>query len=138
LSRYTQKQVGIALGVPALLDVLDDKHYEGLRGRTLEAVGRLFADNVRMYVYPRWDQTSGQLITTDNVQVPEQVRHLYKYLLENRYVVPIERTNPACRAIDSDQVLKQIQAGDSGWDSQVPPAVAEEIKQKRLFGWTPR
>jgi hypothetical protein len=137
-SRYTQKKIGIALGVPALLDILDDSHYEGLRGRTLEAVGRLFADNVRMYVYPRWDRATGQLITAETVEVPSRVRHLYKYLLENRYIVPIERTNPECRGIDSDQVLRQIQTGESSWDCQVPPEVAEEIKLKRLFGWTPR
>jgi hypothetical protein len=137
-SHYTQKKVGIALGVPALLDILDDTHYEGLRGGTLEAIGRLFADNVRIYVYPRWDQASGQLITAETVEVPSRVRHLYKHLLENRYVVPIERTNPAFRAIDSNQVLRQIQSGESGWDSLVPPAVAQEIKLKRLFGWTPR
>jgi hypothetical protein len=120
------------------LDILDDKHYEGLCGGTLEAVGRLFADNVRMYVYPRWDEATGQMITAENVQVPNRVRHLYQHLLENRYIVPIERTNPEYRAIDSDQVLRQIQAGDRSWDSQVPAEVAEEIKQKRLFGWTPR
>jgi hypothetical protein len=137
-SRYTQKKIGIALGVPALLDILDDKHYEGLRAGTLEAVGRLFADNVRMYVYPRWDQASGQMITAENVEVPRRVRHLYRHLLENRCIVPIEQTNPDCRGIDSDQVLRQIQAGDCSWDGQVPPEVAEEIKQKRLFGWTPR
>ncbi len=137
-SRYTQKKVGIALGVPALLDILDDTHYEGLRGGTLEAVGRLFADNVRIYVYPRWDQATGQLITAETVEVPARVRHLYQHLLENQYIVPIERTNPAFRAIDSDGVLRQIQAGETGWDSQVPPAVAQEIKLKRLFGWTPR
>jgi hypothetical protein len=137
-SRYTQKKVGIALGVPALLDILDDTHYQGLRAGTLEGVGRLFADNVRMYVYPRWDQASGQMVTAENVEVPKRVRHLYRHLLENRCIVPIERTNPDCRGIDSDQVLRQIQAGDSSWDRQVPPEVAEEIKQKRLFGWTPR
>lgn len=136
--RYTQKKVGIALGVPALLDILDDKHYEGLRGGTLEAIGRLFADNVRMYVYPRWDEAAGRLITAETVEVPKRVRHLYEHLLENRYVVPIERTNVAYRGIDSDQVLRQIQSGGSDWCSQVPPGVAEEIQQKHLFGWTPR
>ena len=120
-SRYTQKKVGIALGVPALLDILDDTHYEGLRGGTLEAVGRLFADNVRMYVYPRRDHDTQQLITAETVQVPSRVRHLYQHLLENRYIVPIVGANPACRGIDSDQVLRQIQAGDAGWFSQVPP-----------------
>jgi hypothetical protein len=136
-SRYTQKKVGIALGVPALLDILDDKHYEGLRGGTLEAIGRLLADNVRMYVYPRWDQATGEWITAETVEVPHRVRHLYKHLLENRYVVPIENADPACRGIISDEVLRQIQIGDPSWISQVPPAVADEIRQKRLFGWTP-
>jgi hypothetical protein len=136
-SRYTQKQIGIALGVPALLDILDDKHYEGLRGGTLEAIGRLFGCNVRMYVYPRWDQASGQLVTAETVQVPSHVRHLYQHLLENRLVVPIVETNPDYRGIDSDQVLRKIQTGESGWDCLVPPAVAQEIKDKRLFGWTP-
>jgi len=137
-SRCTQKKIGIALGVPALLDVLDDKHYEGLRGGTLEAVGRLFADNVRMYVYPQWNQATGQLITAETVEVPTRVRHLYQHLLENRYIVPIHHTNADCRGIESDDVLRQIQAGNPTWIRQVPPAVAEEIQQKRLFGWTPR
>jgi len=137
-SRCTHKKIGIALGVPALLDVLDDKHYEGLRGGTLEAVGRLFADNVRMYVYPQWNQATGQLITAETVEVPARVRHLYKHLLENQYVVPIHHTNADCRGIESDDVLRQIQAGNPNWIRQVPPAVAEEIQQKHLFGWTPR
>ena len=59
LARYTQKKIGIALGVPALHHILDDRHYEELAGRTLESVGRLFARNVRMYLYPRWDPATG-------------------------------------------------------------------------------
>ena len=125
------------MGWASFLDILDDKHYEGLRGGTLEAIGRLFGGNVRMYVYPRWDRASGQLVTAETVEVPPQVRHLYRHLLENRLVVPIAETNPAYRGIDSDQVLRQIQTGESGWDCHVPPAVAQEIKDKRLFGWTP-
>jgi hypothetical protein len=137
-SRYTQKEVGIALGVPGLLDLLNDKYYEGLRGGTLEAMGRLFGSNVRMYVYPRWDRDCNQLITAETLPVPPHLRHLYQHLLENRFIVPITGTNAECRAIDSDEVLRQIQAGETGWVDKVPPAVAKEIKDKRLFGWTPR
>ncbi len=138
LARYTQKKIGIALGVPALTGILDDRHYEELPGRTLESVGRLFARNVRMYLYPRWDPASGTLITAETVQVPAQFRHLYTHVLENGYVVPIRQTNPEYRSIDSDDVLRLIQSGDSSWVQMVPPAVAATIKQKQLFGWKTR
>ena len=69
LSRYTQKKIGIALGVPSLHQILDDRHYEELAGRTLESVGRLFARNVRMYLYPRWDPVTGTLTTAETVRV---------------------------------------------------------------------
>ena len=135
LGRYTQKKIGIALGVPALTGILDDQHYEELPGRALESVGRLFARNVRMYLYPRWDAAAGKLITAETVQVPTQFRHLYAHVLENGYVVPIGRTNPEYHSIDSDEVLRLIQSGDPSWDKMVPPAVAAAIKQKGLFGW---
>jgi hypothetical protein len=135
LGRYTQKKIGIALGVPALTGILDDQHYEELPGRALESVGRLFARNVRMYLYPRWDAAAGKLITAETVQVPAQFRHLYAHVLENGYVAPIARTNPEYHSIDSDEVLRLIQSGDSSWDKMVPPAVAAAIKQKGLFGW---
>jgi hypothetical protein len=138
LSRYTQKKIGIGLGVPALTGILDDRHYEELPGRTLESVGRLFARNVRMYLYPRWDPISGTLTTAETIQVPTQFRHLYSHVLENGYVVPIRKNNPEYQSIDSDEVLRLIQLGDSAWDKMVPPEVAAAIKQKHLFGWKTR
>jgi hypothetical protein len=135
LARYTQKKIGIALGVPSLHQILDDRHYEELAGRTLESVGRLFARNVRMYLYPRWDPVTGTVTTAENVRVANQFRHLYAHVLENGYVVPIRGANPEFQTIDSDEVLRLIQSGDSSWDQMVPPEVAAEIKQKQLFGW---
>jgi hypothetical protein len=138
LARYTQKKIGIALGVPALTGFFDDKHYEDLPGRTLESVGRLFARNVRIYLYPRWDPATGTLTTAETVQVLPQFRHLYAHVLDNGYVVPIRHSNPEYRSIDSDEVLRLIQAGDPSWDRMVPAAVAATIKQKQLFGWRAR
>jgi hypothetical protein len=138
LARYTQKKIGIALGVPALTGFFDDKHYEDLPGRTLESVGRLFARNVRIYLYPRWDPATGTLTTAETVQVPTQFRHLYAHVLDNGYVVPIRHSNPEYRSIDSDEVLRLIQSGDPSWDRMVPAAVAATIKQKQLFGWRAR
>ncbi len=135
LARYTQKKIGIALGVPALTGLLDDRHYEDLPGRTLESVGRLFARNVRIYVYPRWDQATNSLITAETLKAPHEFRHLYSHVLDNGYIVPIRQSNPEYRFIDSDDVLRRIQTGDPSWTTMVPAAVATTIKQKQLFGW---
>jgi hypothetical protein len=136
LNQYTRKNIGIAVGVPALNSILDEKHYEDLAGGALEAVGRLFARNVRMYVYPRFDAASGETVSAETLTVATRLRHLYTHLLENRHLVSIEACNPDFRAIDSDQVLRQIQAGDPAWEQSVPPPVAELIQQRHLFGWS--
>jgi hypothetical protein len=135
MSRYTQKKIGIALGVPALAGLLDDRHYEDLAGRTLESVGRLFARNVRIYVYPRWDEATRSFVTAETLNIPPEFRHLYAHVLDNGYVVPLRHCNAEYKSMDSDDVLQRIQSGDPTWTSMVPAAVAATIKQKQLFGW---
>ena len=137
LSRYTRKTIAIALGMPALNGIMDDQHYPELRGGTLEAVGRLFARNVRMYLYPHWDAATNTLVTAETVQVPPQFRHLHAHLRAGGYIFPIERANPEFQAIDSDEVLRLIEGHDPAWERMVPPAVAALIKEKHLFGWKP-
>lgn len=50
--RYTQKMIGLAVGINHLLAIFDERYYEDLEGGILEACGRLFKDNVKLYVYP--------------------------------------------------------------------------------------
>jgi hypothetical protein len=135
LSHYTQQPIGIALGVPALQRVLDPRHYEELPGRTLEAVGRLFAHHVRVYLYPYRDPATGDLITAETLRVAPPLRHLYAHLLENRHVEPIRQYTAEYLPIDTDDVLQRIQSGDSSWERMVPPAIVEIIRCRGLFGW---
>ena len=135
LSRYTQRPIGLASGVPALGNVMDEKHYHDLSGRTLEAVGRLFTRNVRAYLYPYQDPASGALVTAETLQVAPNLRHLYAHLLQNRHVEPIRGYDPRHLSIDGDQVLHQMQSGDPAWEACVPPTVVETIKRDGLFGW---
>lgn len=137
LSRYTQRPIAFALGVSALRAIMTSEHYGDLAGSALEAVGRLFAQHVRVYLYPSRDPASGALITAATVPIDPALRHLYAHLLEHRNVVPLESYDEACLAIDPEVVLQQIEAGDSAWEACVPPAAALAIKRGRLFGWKP-
>ena len=138
LSRYTQKKIGIALGVPALGHLMDEKHYEGLSGGGLEAIGRLFAQHVRLYVYPYLDPKTKQLVTAETFQVEPRWRHLYEFLRENGYIEPVRNFTENYLSIDGEQVLRQIQAGEPAWENAVPPKVAGIIKEEQLFGWKAR
>lgn len=135
LSRHTCEPIGIALGVPALTRVLDPRHYEDLPGRTLEAVGRLFAHNVRVYLYPFLDPGSGTLVTAETLRVSPALEHLYAHLLQNGHVQPIRDYTAEYLPIQTSDVLQRIRRGDPDWQRMVPPAVVDVIKNRGLFGW---
>ncbi|MCA9283620.1 MAG: hypothetical protein KDA22_00280 [Phycisphaerales bacterium] len=134
LARCTDQPIGIALGVPALAAIFDERYYDTLPGRLLEAAGRLFRHNVRLYLYPRLDRATGAVVTADTLRVPSNIQHLYAHLRQNRYVVPIESFDRTCLGIDPDDVLRLIAAGDPRWEQQVPPEIADTIRNEHLFG----
>ncbi|MGN6553965.1 MAG: TonB-dependent receptor [Verrucomicrobiota bacterium] len=137
LSRYTQKPIGLPLGLVRLRDVLDEKFYTGLSGGILESLGQMFRKGVKLYVYPSLDR-NGKLWTVENMEVAPHLRHLYAYLVDNHFVESIGNYDPAFLQVYSGDVLKQIQAGDAEWEKHVPPQPAGVIKAKGLFGWRKR
>jgi hypothetical protein len=138
LSRYTQKMIGIALGIPSIRDIADDKYYPDLQGGMLESVGRLFKQNVTLYVYPSLDPSSGNVVTIEQLEIEPRARHLLAYLIENHRLVPIRKYNPEYLPIISSEVLRGIQSGDVSWENLVPASIVGAIKRDRLFGWQPQ
>ncbi len=145
--RYTQEPIGVVLGINTLLGVLDEKYYENLPGGILESIGRLFREAVRLYVYPMHRDAlaaycdlpppadgAGAIYTAANLQVAPHLRHLYAHLLENRHVVGVTNYDPVALAIPSRDILRRIQTADPSWNLLVPPAAAELIRARRLFG----
>ncbi|MEX1045633.1 MAG: TonB-dependent receptor [Chthoniobacterales bacterium] len=133
LALYTKEAIGLALGVPALEQIFLEKYYTGLEGGILEGLGRLFKKNVRIYAYPR-QASDGAIITADNFRVEPQLRHLYAYLRENDFIVPVTDYREEILGIKSPQVLEQIRAGDPAWIEAVPGEVARIIRERRLLG----
>jgi len=58
-------------------------------------------------------------------------------LLETGRIAPIGEYDADFLSISTPDVLARIQAGDPGWESLVPPAVAEAIKASRAVGYRP-
>lgn len=134
LFRYTKKMVGFVMGVPSLREIFEEKYYANLEGGILESFGRMFKNDLKLYVYPLREKTNRALITAENLQVAPNLSHLYTHLLQNRFIEPIRGFNPDYLPILSREVLAKIQTGESGWEKQVPPQVAQIIKERKFFG----
>ena len=135
LAGYTDGQIGLAVGLPTIREVADEKYYTGLPGGVLESAGRLFKRSVKMYVYPTRDPVSGQIQTVEQAPVPPPWHHLHDLLLEIGSVEPIRNYGESYLSIRTPDVLGRIRRGDPSWEEMVPAAVAEIIKAKNLFGW---
>ena len=131
--RQTNQPVAIALGIPNLLDIFDENYYDNLDGGILEAFGRLFRNDMRLYVCPKIDEGGEGLLTVGNLQVKENLRHLYRHLIENDYLRDLDAINSDYLLIESEEVLNKIRIGDASWQEMVPEKVVSIINERGLF-----
>lgn len=132
-NKYTKAKMGLTMGVNNLIDVFDEKYYRHLSGGILEAFGKLFFKNLKVYLYPMKDPETGQIITSNSLHVHPRMKELYKFFKYNSKVMDIIDYDPEILDIFSRDVLKRIQNGESGWEEMLPEGIAEMIKEKNLF-----
>ncbi len=135
-SQFRIKNLRVVIGIPTFLNVLEQKYYDHLKGGILEALGKLFMDNMKLYVYPTKDSETGDLITSQNLPLEKDIKFLYKYLIENRKIIDLEGINPDKLHIRSKDVLKLIKGNKGGWEEYVPVYIEEFIKTNNLFGFS--
>ncbi|MEM0967230.1 MAG: TonB-dependent receptor [Verrucomicrobiota bacterium] len=154
--RYTENPIGIVLGINTLVQILDEQYYDNLEGGILEAFGRLFKEDVKLFIYPmngsgfkaykhQLDADSMEeevnplakevLITAENLRIADNLTGLYSYLLENDFIEPIRSHAVENMNILSRFVIEKIQKGDETWKDLVPEPVATYIDEHGL--WQP-
>ncbi len=132
-SQYTKARMGLAMGVNNLVDIFDQKYYSHLSGGILEAFGKLFFKDLRVYLYPMKND-DGTLTTSDNLKVHPRMKELYKFFKYNGKVTDIEDYDEKNLVVFSRKVLKMISAGENGWQEMLPEGVSKLIMEKSLFG----
>tara|TARA_R110002012_G_scaffold81945_4_gene207531 strand:+ start:70482 stop:71942 length:1461 start_codon:yes stop_codon:yes gene_type:complete len=132
-SQYTKSRMGLAMGVNNLVDIFDEKYYRHLSGGILEAFGKLFFKDLRVYLYPMQDE-NGELTTSENLKVHPRMKELYKFFKYNGKVVDITNYDSSILDVFSRNVLKKISDGEEGWETMLPEGVSKLIKEKCLFG----
>jgi hypothetical protein len=106
VNRYTKAPVRFVVGLSLIIRAFEDL-YGNLEGSRLEALGRLFAQNVRIYAYPmtatdlqewlksvsatgwEWSETNGWVSASQLRRAPA-LGHLFAYLLASNFIVPMQ------------------------------------------------
>jgi hypothetical protein len=114
VNRHTDAHVRFVVGLSLLIRVFEDQ-YSKLTGSFLEALSRLFAQNVRIYAYPmtsedlrqsietaatdwQWTETNGW-VSASQLRLRPPVGHLYEYVLASNFLIPMQI--PAAHAADA-------------------------------------
>jgi hypothetical protein len=105
VNRHTKAPVRFVTGLSLVIRAFEDV-YGNLEGRRLDALARLFAQNVRIYVYPmtatdlrewlksasttgwEWSETNGWVSASQLRRAPP-LGHLFAYLLASNFLVPM-------------------------------------------------
>jgi hypothetical protein len=130
---YTKAKIGLTMGVNNLVEIFDEKYYRHLSGGILEAFGKLFFKDLKVYLYPMKNPETGQIMTSNNIKVHPRMKELYKFFKYNGKVMDIIDYDPEIMHIFSRDVLKKIMNGEEGWEEMLPEGIAETIKEKKLF-----
>ena len=135
MARYTSQPIAVTMGAASLEDLFKEQYYSGLEGGILEAFGRLFTKDLRIYVYPLRDPATGELSTVESIRMPGDLHSLYRHLVERGRIKQLDNFDESVLHIFSRDVLKRIKDEDPSWETMVPPEIAAVIKQRRFFGY---
>jgi len=137
-AEFTKERMALAMGVYNLVQIFDEKYYRHLSGGILEAFGKLFFKDLKVYLYPLKDQESGEFITSETLKVHPRMKELYKFFKYNGKMLDIKDYDPEILEIFSRKVLKMIGDCEEGWEEMLPEGVPDIIKEHRLFGYSRR
>ena len=130
---YKTPRIGLVMGARKLQIILRET-CENNPDNLLGAFGELFPRNVRFYVYPA-RKSDNTLLHTQSVEMPPNIRDLYKHLLENGHIKDLEDYNPNILHIYHKDALRMIQKGQAGWQAMTSPQVGELIMRNGHFGY---
>ena len=134
LSKFSHLKMALIMGMPNLEYIFDEKHYAQVDGGILTAFADLFGHNIKLYLYPTIDD-KGAVLNLKTFKTVPHLRGLLQYLLDNKKLEDIKKSDEKLMNIRTDQVLAMIQQGPGEWEKLVPESVAKQIKEHALFGF---
>ena len=134
-AQFKMIKLRIVVGLPTFDKVLDSSQYTDMRGGLLEAMGTLFQHNVKMYLYPYIDMTTGELVYPDENHFSGEYKLLWQYLIETRRIIVLKGIPAHRLSITSSYIDTLIENADESLKDYVPEKVYNYISENKLFGY---
>lgn len=92
IKSFKPKHVGIATNVSNLKNIFNTHNYnkDQYTNELLSYISGMFNKDVKLYAYPYLDRKSNEIVTTKNMPVADEAKHLFDFLIQNKYIVDIE------------------------------------------------
>ncbi len=134
-SQFSKSKSALTMGVNNLLHIFDEQYYTHLSGGIMEAFGKLFARDMKIYLYPYIDKITGEILNSHNLKVEDNLKDLYKYFKKNNQILDITNYKEENLRISRSGILNQIKNKQEGWKQNVPQIVSKIIEQQKMFDY---
>lgn len=134
-AQFKMIKLRIVLGLNTFDRIFHSSQYTDLRGGILEAMGTLFHENVKLYLYPFTNINSGDIIYPEDNHFRNEYRPLWQYLYHTRKILVMHGIPANELQITPDRITKMIRKADEKLADYLPEKVYEHIKSEKLFGY---
>ena len=122
------------MGVNNLIQIFDEQYYKDLDGGILEAFGKMFHNNLKIYLYPNKGK-NGNIINSENLKLDNRMKEFYKFFKYNGKIIDIKDFEIKYLDIFSRKVLEMIKQKDQNWELYLPKKIPGIIKKNKMFGF---
>ena len=120
------------MGVSNFVEIFDEHYYEDLGGGILEAFGKMFYNNLKVYLYPMKND-KGDIINSTNLKLHPRMKDFYKFFKYNGKVIDIFDYEESYLDIFSRKIYNRFATGNQ-LGEHLPEGIAELIKKNNMFG----
>ena len=134
-AQFKMLKLRIVLGLPTFEKIFHSSQYTDMRGGMLEAMGTLFHENVKLYLYPYTDIATGEIIYPDENHFTGEYQLLWKYLIDTRRILLLKGVHTQLLKGTSSHIAELIETADPALEQYIPKPIYQHIKTNKLFGY---
>lgn len=134
-AQFRMIKLRIVLGLPTFDKIFHSSQYTDLRGGLLEAMGTLFQDNVKLYLYPYTDTATGEIVYPTDEHFEGEYRLLWQYLNQTRRILLLKGIPSHLLQATSAYITDLIEKADPQLEQYLPEKVFRYVSERKLFGY---
>lgn len=131
IRKHTAEPMALVMSAAKLDKLFDETYYKDLEGQWLEGMSKLLDDKNKLYIYPH--KTEKLCLTAAVFQPKKSLAPIYAYFRAQEQIIDISDCDEIDTSVSSETILKRVKNRDKGWEKDLPEAVAQMIKARKMY-----